>query len=255
MKKRKVTKPVKEAPAPLEKRYFTEETEDAIIRYNLSKDPEERERIYRASIERPLDKLAENVINRFKFPYVNQTFEDTKRQVVSFLVINLHKFTAGKGKAFSYLSVIAKNYLILHNSNGWKEEKRSVTLSDEIHDDYVQIDDAVQLEAPDEQRNEDIKEYIALIVKFWDANLARVFKKKRDIEIAGAVVDIIRRADTIECFNKKYLYILIREATGCKTSYITKVVNKMAEYNARQMKEYLAEGTINSEETRFFRYE
>lgn len=255
MRKTKPTKPQKEALIPLEKRYFTEETEDAIIRYNISNDLDEREKIYRASIERPLDKLVENVINRFKFPYVNQSFEDTKRQVVSFLVINLHKYTQGKGKAFSYLSVIAKNYLILHNSNGWKEEKRSVTLSDELHDEYVQIDEVIQIEAPDEYRDHDIKEYIQLIIKFWDANLTRVFKKKRDIDIAGAVVDIIRRADTIECFNKKYLYILIREATDCKTSYITRVVNKMAVYNQKQMKEYLSEGTINAEETEFFKYE
>jgi hypothetical protein len=76
-----------------------------------------------------LDKLAENVINRFKFPYLNQSFEDTKGQVVSFLVMNLAKFKPEKNKkAFSYLSVIAKNYLILQNNNAYKQQKRSIQL-------------------------------------------------------------------------------------------------------------------------------
>jgi hypothetical protein len=253
MKKKKSKS--KDALVPLGKKYFTEDTEAAIVQFNQTTDMDEREKIYRTYIERPLDKLAENVINRFKFPYVNHTFDDTKRQVVSFLVINLHKFRGEKGRAFAYFSIVAKNYLILHNTNGWKEEKRSVTLSDEIHDEWVEIDEVIQLESPDEHQHEDIKEYVELIVKFWDANLARIFKKKRDIQIAGAVVDLIRRADSIECFNKKYLYMLIREATDCKTSYITKVVNKMAVYHQKQLQEYFSRGTIDAENTQFFKYE
>ena len=83
----------------LGKVYFTQDTEDAIIRYNKSTDPEERENLYREFIQDPFDKLAENVINRFKFPYMEGTFDEVKAEVVSFLVINLHKFAKGKGKA------------------------------------------------------------------------------------------------------------------------------------------------------------
>ena len=101
--------------AKLGKMYFNEDTEQAIIEYNKSQDEFEREIIFRERIHPALDKLAENIINRFKFPYIEGTFEDIKGQVVSFLVLNLHKFTEDKGKAFSYFSVVAKNYLILHN--------------------------------------------------------------------------------------------------------------------------------------------
>lgn len=114
MRKRKSTDPA-------QKMYFTDETQNAIIRYNESDDPEVREQIYREFIEYPFDKLAENIINRFKFPYINYSFDDIKKQVVSFLCIHLSKYTKDKGKAFSYFSVIAKNYLILHNNNGYKK--------------------------------------------------------------------------------------------------------------------------------------
>ncbi len=60
--------------------YFTKETQQAIVDYNNSDDLAEREIIYREGIEYPLDKLAENIINRFKFPYMDSSFTDVKHQ-------------------------------------------------------------------------------------------------------------------------------------------------------------------------------
>ena len=106
--------------AKLGRFYFTDDTEKAIIEYNKSQDEFERETIFRERIHPSLDKMAENIINKYKFQYIKGTFEDIKSQVVSFLVLNLHKFTEDKGKAFSYFSVVAKNYLILHNNNAYR---------------------------------------------------------------------------------------------------------------------------------------
>jgi len=236
-----------------DKIYFTKETENAIIKYNLTTDPEERNRIYREYIEYPFDKLAENIINRFKFPYVNQPFEDIKKQVVSFLVINLSKYTEGKGKAFSYFSVIAKNYLILHNNNGYKQEKRAIYLSDK-NDSEVQMEDILQLQHPSYEEREEAREFIHLMVEYWDENLTKIFKKKRDIDIANAVIELFRRVDTIENFNKKALYLMVREMTNCKTSYITKVVNKMKIHVLRHMIEYNEYGLIGVNDDKYFNH-
>jgi hypothetical protein len=230
--------------------YFPKATQDAIIRYNASTDPEEREEIYRTEISVPLNKLAENVINTFKFPYIKSSFEDTKRQVVSFLVMNLHKYTEENGKAFSYLSVIAKNYLILHNNVAYRQERRSVSLS-ETGDSQVSVEEMMHIEAPDARSHDDSSEFVRLMIAYWDKNLMRIFKKKRDIQIANAVIELFRRADGIESFNKKSLYVLIREMTDCKTNYITKVVNKMKVITARQLQEYYSEGTIDSDDSKF----
>jgi hypothetical protein len=223
--------------------YFTKETENAIIAYNNSNDTDEREEIYRMYIEYALDKLAENVINRFKFPYINQSFDDTKRQVISFLITNLHKYTQGKGKAFSYFSVIAKNYLILHNNNGWREEKRSISLSG-TSDTIVPIDEAISMEAPNELEHEDIREFVKLFIDYWDENVTRHFKKKRDIEIVTAIIELFRKVNGIENFNKKALYLMIREMTNCKTNYVTKVVQKMRKHVLGQLREFHDYGTI-----------
>jgi hypothetical protein len=236
----------------LGKVYFTQETEDAIIEYNKTDDAEKREQLYREYIQAPFDKLAENVINRFKFPYMEGTFDEVKSEVVSFLVINLHKFAEGKGKAFSYFSVIAKNYLILHNNNAYKEEKRSVYLIDKVDDSFV-LEEILIVEPDEQELQSDMRDFIQLLVQYWDFNLTKIFKKKRDIEIATAVVELLRRVDGIDNFNKKALYLLIREMTNHKTSHITKVINKMKIHVFEKMQEFRRTGHL-SDPSNYFTY-
>ena len=101
--------------------YFGQEVQDAIIEYNSSKNNSDRNTIYQTRIHKAFDKLAENIINTFKFTYFDMPFEDVKHEVVAFMVMNIHKYDHTKGsKAFSYFSVVAKNYLILHNNNNYK---------------------------------------------------------------------------------------------------------------------------------------
>jgi hypothetical protein len=241
---KKKTKTTTAAPNGM---YFTEIHEAAIVEYNNSDDYEYREELFRHTIDPALDKMAESIINRFKFPYIDMPFEDIKRQVVSFLICNLHKFDPDRGnKAFSYFSVMAKNHLILLNTVAYKQERTNVSLS---------LDDAGGIEAPDATENDDAKEFIRLMIRYWDKNLTRVFKKKRDIDIATAIIQLFRDVDGIENFNKKALYVMIREMTDCETNYITKVINKMRYYAVQHMNEFHEYGTIGSQETDYFSYE
>ena len=97
--------------------YFGTPVHDAIVEYNRSEDIQFRHRIYTEEIHAAFLKLAENIINTYKFSYFDYPFKDLQHEVVSNLVINMHKFDETKGsKAFSYFSVVAKNYLILNNN-------------------------------------------------------------------------------------------------------------------------------------------
>ena len=108
--------------------YFGTPVHDAIIEYNKSEDTGFRHKIYTEQIHPAFMKLAENIINTFKFSYFSYGFRDLQEEVVSNLVLNMHKFDHNKGsKAFSYFSVVAKNYLILNNNANYKKLK--------IHDD------------------------------------------------------------------------------------------------------------------------
>jgi len=245
------TKTTKARTVSPNKIYFNADTEKAIIEYNKCTDEFEREMIFKNRIYPAFDKLAENIINRFKFPYIEESFEDTKHQVVSFLVLNIHKFTDGKGKAFSYFSVVAKNYLILHNNNAYREGLRSAYLTDTSGDDSFALEEILTTSPETEAAQSDAKDLINLLIQYWDFNLTKIFKKKKDIEIANAVVELLRRSNTIENFNKKALYLLIREMTNHKTVHITKVINKMKVHVLQQMKEYRRTGHLSDPSTYF----
>lgn len=250
---KKKTSDLQRRKSKLGRVYFTEETENSIVEYNECEDDFEREIIFRERIHPALDKLAENVINRFKFPYINANFEDLKNQVVSFLVLNLHKFTKDKGKAFSYFSVVAKNYLILNNNKAYKEQCKSTYLADATNDESFLLEETLTLDHDSQTERSDARDLTYLLIQYWDFNLTRVFKKDRDVQIANAIVELMRRSQNIENFNKKALYLLIREMTDAKTVHITKVIKKMKTHVNEQMKEYKRTGHISDPST-FFVY-
>ena len=114
--------------------YFGKDVQEAIVRYNEETNPTIKNQIYRDEIAYAFDKLCENIINTFKFSYFDSHFEDVKNEVISFLVLNMHKYDASKGfKAFSYFSVVAKNYLILNNNNNYKMLKTHSSSNSDKH--------------------------------------------------------------------------------------------------------------------------
>ena len=212
--------------------YFTQQTEDAIIEYNNECDEARRSQIYNDRIKQPFDKLVENMIHTFKFYCFDSNYSEVKAEVVAFLVMNMGKFRSGKGKAFSYFSIVAKNYLILHNNNNFKRLKAK----DDV--DVIDQDRNFDSEERFSDRKDDDNEFIDQMLCFWENNLTEVFVRSKDIMVADAVLELFRKRSHIENFNKKALYIFIREMTGVKTQYITKVVNVMRDHYVRMKGEY-----------------
>ena len=223
--------------------YFTQTTENAIIRYNKSDNTVLRNKIYNEHIAYPFDKLVENIIHTFKFYYFDVPPNTVKKDVVSFLVMNMHKFKEGKGKAFSYFSIVAKNYLILHNNTNYKKMK--------ITDKLERLDYKRNFtsELAIVNQREMSKDFVSQMIEYWNNNLINVFKRPKDIKIADSVVELFRRKESIDNFNKKALYILIREMTGLKTQHITRVIGVMKKYNSKLLKEYYSSGSIDTRNT------
>ena len=223
--------------------YFTMDTQAAILRHNNETRPVIRERIYNDHIRTAFEKLAENVIHTFKFYYFDVPSEDVKHEVVSFLYMNMHKFKEGKGKAFSYFSIVAKNYLILHNNNNYKRMKQhdGAEISDRKRDPISEIksQDARKMKI----------EYVDVLADYWRNNLTSVFKRKKDLDVANAVVELMDMKENIDNFNKKALYILIREMTGSNTQHITRVINVMKKHHFRLQENYLSTGSVVTTQT------
>ena len=226
--------------------YFTQVTEDAIIRYNKEERAYMKERIYNDHIRRAFDKLCENIIHTFKFYYFDVSSEQVKQEVISFLVLNMHKFKEGKGKAFSYFSIVTKNYLILHNNKNYAHYKSHDGL------DVLDWNKKNKDEMNTAEENESVREYVNQFIEYWENNITNVFTRKKDILVADSVLEIFRRSEHIENFNKKALYIMIREMSGSKTQHITRIVNTMKKYHQNLSTEYLNNGMIDTQSTGSF---
>ena len=215
--------------------YFGQEVQDAVVEYNSSDNDNERNVIYGTRIHKAFDKLAENIINTFKFTYFDYGFEDIKHEVVAFMVMNMHKYDHTKGsKAFSYFSVVAKNYLILHNNNNYKKLKShdSVDSLDKQNKSHSVFTASDYMTLTDE------------MIQYFDTNLNTIFKKDRDLKIGYAIIDLMKQREDIENFNKKAIYILIREMTDVETTHITSVVNILKKHYKKLVNSYYRQGSI-----------
>jgi hypothetical protein len=207
------------------RQYFTEDTELAIIEYLASDDQHLRNRIYNDRIHHSFYKLAENLIHTFKFYYTEvDDLEDLKHEVICFLLEKLHYFKAGKGKAFSYFSIVGKNYLILYNNKNYAKKKGKADLLDADTDNSI-LNNMENIEKLAEK-----VEFLDIFVEKADNKLELIFNKRDDILVAEAVLMLFKKRATLEIFNKKALYIYIREITGCDTPAITKVTKILQKY-------------------------
>lgn len=235
-------KPRKRRSKNSTKMYFTQDTEDAIIAYNIETDTDKREEIFREKILYPFSKLVENVFNTFKFSYFETGPQDIQKETLTHLVANMHKYKKCKGKAFSYFSIIAKHYLILLNNTNYKKWLQNIEIGEE-RDEHT-----VQLQHTDKHyAQQEMSDFIRLMVEFWENNIDKIFTKQRDLSIANAVVELFRNSDRIDAYNKKALYLYIREMAMCKTQQITKVINKMKQYHDNIQRTYAEDGNVDTE--------
>jgi hypothetical protein len=203
------------------KRYFNKINEIAINAYNNCDDQRLKNKIYNRFIHYPFDKLAENVIHTYKTYYFEVPYEDVKANVVAFLNEKIHKFNGDNGRAFSYFTVIARNYLFNENNANYARMKMrdGVEVIDSSRDVVNEVFDKRQMEA--------LKDFMDYYVMYMDNNILTIFNKERDQKIADSLTELFRTRDNLYSYNKKALYILIRERTGVQTQYITRVVGKM----------------------------
>ena len=205
--------------------YFTQDTENAIVAYNNSKDTAFRQKIFTDEIYYPFYKLVENIIHTFRFYYTDvDDLEDLKHEVISLLVEEkIHMFDPTRGaKAYSYFGTIVKRHLINYNNKNYKRLKSLAPVEDfngtyELEVNYVHPDALT------------LRQIVDIYVERTYDKLETLFPKESDRKVADAVLTLFEKRYDLDIFKKKALYIYIREMTGTETPYLTKVINVLKE--------------------------
>lgn len=219
--------------------YFTLDTQQAILDYRVETSQVKRDQIFNEKIYYAFYKLAENIIHTFKFYYTEvDNIDELKHEVIAFLLEKLHLYDQTKGKAYSYFGTIAKRYLIVYNNNNYKRLKGKAPVDD------VETDKTVTNELL-LSRQDDLESisFIELFIQKIDDELLELFPKPQEARVGDAILELFKRRENIDIFNKKALFIYIKEITDAPTPVITKVIKVLKEIYRDMLNKYLEQGT------------
>jgi hypothetical protein len=229
LRKRRPKKPVQ---------YFTLETQQAILDYRIETSQLKRNQIFNDKIYYAFYKLAENIIHTFKFYYTEvDNIDELKHEVIAFLLEKLHLYDESKGKAYSYFGTIAKRYLIVYNNANYKRLKDKAAVN-EVDDDKT-ITNQLLLENKTDLESDN---FIDTYIDYVDTNLLVLFTKDQEARVGDAILELFKRRENIDIFNKKMLFIYIKEITDAPTPVITKVIKILKEIYREMLNKYLEEG-------------
>ena len=221
--------------------YFTQDTEDAIVEYNNTTDFELKDKIYRERIHYAFFKLTENIIHTFKFYYTEvDNIQDLQHEVITFLLSKIHLFNPEKGaKAFSYFGTIAKRYLIITNTKNYKKRVDKAPIEE------IESNENFSYRIDEGSSQDRLSNFLDEYVVHCTSNIYNLFPKENDAQIADAILELFRKRENIDIFNKKALYIYIREIIDAKTPKITKIANKLYDIFKHHYYFYLENGYTN----------
>ena len=202
--------------------YFTSETEEAIVSYSRSDCKQIRENLYRDKIQPAFDELVDKIVYTYKFTSL-ENIDFLKDDCKIWLTTILGKFDPKKGtKAFSYFSVVTKNWFTHKAKKQTQKNKREINYDDMIKEsDLINASD----EKSYEEKQEEAEFWMHLLseVESWDRPNLRENEKC----VLNAVLTLMKNIDQIEIFNKKAIYLYLREITGLNTKQIVSCLNKM----------------------------
>ena len=215
---------------PKSKNYFTKDTENAIVRYNNEPNSEIRSDIYRDEIHYAFFKLTENIIHTFKFYYTEvDQIEHLQHEVITFLLSKLHLFNPENGaKAYSYFGTITKNWLIVYNKTNYQKKIDNAPVDD------LYKENNLSYFSESSQSIDKLSQFIDEYINYIEDNFTVLFPKGNDAIIADSILELFRKRENIDIFNKKALYVQIREILALsnlevKTPKITKIADKLYE--------------------------
>tara|TARA_R100000664_G_scaffold24516_1_gene34319 strand:+ start:523 stop:1218 length:696 start_codon:yes stop_codon:yes gene_type:complete len=195
--------------------YFTKVHEEAIIQYALTRDRFERDRLYGTLIQPAFSEMVDKIIYTYKFNNL-PNHEVLADECKIWLTTILDKFDPEKGyKAFSYFSVITKNWFIQKVKKNTKRLQREVRCDDVYH--QIENEQFVTKNHYEDDRAK--KEFWGALTSEIDGWKQMPLKENEQKTIL-AIEDLMESIEDIEIFNKKAIYLYLREISGLNTKQL-----------------------------------
>lgn len=218
------------------KLYFHSGTHDAIVKFQFEEDQVMRDKIYTDEILPAFTKLVENLIF-IHGANTHVAVDEFRNDCISFLYEKLKKFDASRGtKAFSYFNVVAKNWIIVRMRQKIKHTKKHINIDDKTIVPEIELLDiseptfelygsagkkVVQAEQLDLMFNE----------------ISDRIEQEHEKLCMQAIVRLFQNIDEIDFFNKRAVFVYIREMTNLNTKQISTAMSSIKKHYRETMSE------------------
>tara|TARA_R110001592_G_scaffold60497_1_gene183972 strand:- start:247 stop:795 length:549 start_codon:yes stop_codon:yes gene_type:complete len=166
--------------------------------------------------------MVDKIVFTYRFTSLPD-IDDLRDECKVYLTTILGKFDPAKGsKAFSYFSVVTKNWFIHKVKKHKKKLEREVPLAiAELDPDMHFVDKGETFQ--DKKIRQEMMVNLKVEMASWKVD----FQKEKEKKVYDAVMMLFDSAEDIEIFNKKAIYLYLRELTGMSTKQIVSQLNKM----------------------------
>lgn len=191
--------------------------------YAKTQDVKLRQKLYIELIEPAFNEMVNKMVFTYKFTSL-PNIDDLKMECKIWLTTILSKFDPSKGsKAFSYFSVITKNWFIHKVKKSAKQIKKEVYFEEMDSDSKMRPELTVENSYVSDSIDKEFWSSLWIKIDQWDKEELKTNEKK----VLNAVRLLLENPDTIEIFNKKAVYLYCREITGLNTKQIASNLNRL----------------------------
>lgn len=212
--------------------YYDTEQEEAVVAFLNAKTIEERTKIYRDHLMRPIEKMVEILIRRYHLDRPNDTYDDIHADAISFLMVKFDKFKPSKNKkSYSYYGTVVKNYLRQELIKADKLRK-AVADFDEVETEVLNREDQ-KYRIDDSTFNVNV--FIEQLIDLIKDDLLSDDLSEKEFKVGHALVKILQEYDKLfndgeeknsSKFNKNLILLYIRNITGLETKEIRKSLDR-----------------------------
>jgi len=203
--------------------YFGPKHEKAIVQYSMEPDRAKRESLYREIIEPVFEQMISKIVFTYKFNLL-PNIEDLKIECKGWLTTVLNKFDPEKGsKAFSYFSVITKNWFI-HKVKKNSDRIRKESFFEDLKKESKEPELIIYNEYEQEREKEEYFDVLIAELLDWENDTSLKINEKKVLQ---AIMVLLKNPEDIEIFNKKAIYLYIREMTGLNTKQVASNLNSL----------------------------
>jgi len=182
--------------------------------------------------------MVDKIVYTYKFttlPNIDLLRDECK----IWLITILDKFDGQKGtKAFSYFSVITKNWFIHKVKQRGKRVRREIEIGEMPKDLELEFVSTHNTYSKDRER-EEFRVFLLEEIESWEHDKM----KENEEKVLNAIKILFDSAEDIEIFNKKAIYLYLREITGLNTKQVVNNLNRM-KVRYRAFREKWDEGSL-----------